>query len=376
MTNLTYLTHLTSLFKFESVIKAAFIARSTLNTVPGGDTIQVQQTAKWLRRLGVQVDILQSNARVEYSDYDLFHFFNLNRPADILPHIKKISKPLFISPIMVDYSEYDRYHRHGLPGSIMRRLSPGSNEYLKTISRWIRGKDNLPGINYIWKGHRKTILEILDSCTAILPNSKMELDRVEELFNIKKPFAIIPNGIDREIFNSTGEEKRLNNLVICVARIEGIKNQVNLIKALNNTNYKLFLIGAAAPNQQAYYKMCKKIAASNIEFKGQLSQQDLVEYYKIAKVHVLPSWFETCGLSSLEAAAMGCNIVITDRGFTKEYYGDDGVYCDPADPESIRRAIDEASVKETNKEFQNKILANYTWEKAALKTVEIYKKYI
>ena len=28
-------------------------------------------------------------------------------------------------------------------------------------------------------------------------------------------------------------------MVLCVARIEGIKNQLNLIKALNNTEYQL-----------------------------------------------------------------------------------------------------------------------------------------
>ncbi|MBK7308934.1 MAG: glycosyltransferase [Chitinophagaceae bacterium] len=57
-----------------------------------------------------------------------------------------------------------------------------------------------------------------------------------------------------------------------------------------------------------------KEAAGNIVFAGRLTQTALANYYARARVHVLPSWFETCGLSSLEAAAMGCNIVITARG--------------------------------------------------------------
>jgi len=34
---------------------------------------------------------------------------------------------------------------------------------------------------------------------------------------------------------------------------------------------------------------------------------------------VLPSWFETTGLSSIEAGVMGCNIVITDK-VMQEYF--------------------------------------------------------
>ena len=106
-------------------------------------------------------------------------------------------------------------------------------------------------------------------------------------------------------------------MVLCVARIEGIKNQYNLIRALNDTAYKLILIGDAAPNQKGYYRQCKKIAAANISFLDYLPQEQLVDHYAAAKVHVLPSWFEVCGLSSLEAAAMGCRLVITDNGYAE-----------------------------------------------------------
>jgi len=38
--------------------------------------------------------------------------------------------------------------------------------------------------------------------------------------------------------------------VLCIARIEGIKNQLNLIKALNDTEFNVLLIGSHAPNQK------------------------------------------------------------------------------------------------------------------------------
>ena len=167
-----------------------------------------------------------------------------------------------------------------------------------------------------------------------------------------------------------------NKLVICAARIEGIKNQLNLIKALNNTRYTLLLIGSPAPNQKSYYEECRKTAANNIFFYNHVPQEILTGYYGAAKVHALPSWFETCGLSSLEAVAMGCNIAITDRGYTRDYFGNDAFYCDPESPESIFNAVDKAAKSDSPKQLQEKIIANYTWQKAAILTLETCKNII
>ena len=134
------------------------------------------------------------------------------------------------------------------------------------------------------------------------------------------------------------------------------------------------LVGDPAPNQSKYYSLCRKIAGKNIIFCGSMSQQQLLHYYAMASVHVLPSWFETCGLSSLEAASMGCNIVITDKGFTREYYGDHAFYCDPADPGSILEAIENAANAARPEELKQKIRNQFTWAKAAELTFKAYQK--
>jgi len=104
-----------------------------------------------------------------------------------------------------------------------------------------------------------------------------------------------------------------------------------------------------------------------------MPQRELAGYYRKAKVHILPSWFETTGLSSIEAAAMGCNIVITDKGDTREYFGDDAFYCDPANPASILETVEKASAAGINENLQKKILEKYTWQQAALQTSKAYQ---
>jgi glycosyltransferase involved in cell wall biosynthesis len=207
----------------------------------------------------------------------------------------------------------------------------------------------------------------------ILPNSALEYQRLLQAYACPVKHHIITNGIDPSLFVCDNPPVRINNLILCVARIEGIKNQLNLIKALNNTNFKVILIGSPSPNQIDYYKKCRAEAAANISFIDHLSQRELIAYYQKAKVHILPSWFETTGLSSLEAAAMGCNVVITDKGDAKEYFKDKAFYCDPAKPESILSAVKKASQANFNDGLRRTILNNHTWKQTAQQTLQAYQ---
>jgi glycosyltransferase involved in cell wall biosynthesis len=355
-------------------MKVAFITRSTLDNAPGGDTIQIKQTAKQLRNLGVQVDILPAALKINYSLYDLLHFFNIVRPSDILYHISKSGKPFVLSPIFIDYGEYDRHHRKGIPGFIFRRFSPAANEYFKTIGRWLLGKDNLRSKSFFFKGQLRSIKEVIRKASWLLPNSEAEYKGLLKEYKISKPYTVVPNGIDPLLFQPDQTVIRSEKLVICAARIEGIKNQLNLIMALNNTEFTLLLIGSPAANQKKYYEHCRGIASNNIQFVNHIPQEDLLTWYKKAKVHVLPSWFETCGLSSLESAAMGCNIVITDKGYSRDYFDNNAFYCDPANPASILDAVRKASRSEWNSELQEKIFREFTWQRAATVTFNVYKK--
>ena len=356
-------------------MKLLFIVRSTLFTAKGGDTIQVEETAIQLRKMGVEVDIKKANERMSYTSYDLLHFFNIIRPADILVHIKRSGKPFVVSTILVDYSAYDKRERPGMAGKLSRLLPAGSIEYFKTLYRWLLGGDSLVSTSYLWKGHRRSIREILQKTRSVFVQAAEEYNELVSRYNVRPPFSIIQNGVNTALFKEGSSGNKENRLVICVARIEGIKNQYNLIKALSNTKYKLLLIGDAAPNQKNYYERCRKLAGKNVSFINHLPQHELVSYYAKAKVHVLPSWFEVCGLSSLEAAAMGCRVVISDRGYTRSYFHDTGFYCDPAQPDTILEAVEEAMASGMNDELQHYVTQNYTWQKAAEKIFSVYKKY-
>jgi len=355
-------------------MRVAFIARATLFTGKGGDTFQLIQTARHLERHGIQADIKLAGEAVDYGRYDLLHFFNITRPADILHHIQQTTTPFIVSPILVDYTEYDKYHRKGFSGWLFSLLSPGRIEYLKTIARWIKGKDRPVSFSYIWKGHRKSVRQILSKALWVLPNSEMEYRQLCKQYRVSPNYTVVPNGVDTSLFKQSADSRKEEQMVLCVARVEGVKNQLNLVKALNNTPYQLVIVGDAAPNQPSYYQQCRNMAASNVTFMNSLPQQELVAWYAKAKVHILPSWFETCGLATLEAAVMGCNVVVSDRGFTSEYCEDDAVYCDPSSPSALLKAVEKAASNRYNEKLRERILTKYTWQIAAAHTAEAYKQ--
>ena len=357
-------------------MKILFISRSTLFEDRGGDTIQVQNTAEYLRRIHVDVDIRLCNEKnIEYNNYDLLHFFNIIRPADILRHIELSKKPYLVSTIYVDYSEKKKKARGGAIGILFKVIPGDVIEYAKVIARLLINREKIISPSYLFLGQSRSIKKIMRSASMLLPNSDSEYRRLVDRYKILAPFKVVPNAIDPLLFKKTGPSSdRDPNLVICVGRIEGRKNQLQLIFALRNTRFKLVIIGSASPNQTKYYEACKAAATSNISFAGSLAQEELINYYHRAKVHVLPSWFETTGLSSLEAAAMGCEIVVTRKGDTVEYFENYAFYCEPDSLRSIFEAIEEASMHDYDEALRNKIFTQYTWTRTAEKTKAAYQE--
>jgi glycosyltransferase involved in cell wall biosynthesis len=215
---------------------------------------------------------------------------------------------------------------------------------------------------------------VANHAALLLPNSVNEYNRLTAAYGISQDYRVIPNAVDAEVFKPVPDKEKDGHLVLCASRIEGRKNQLNLIRALNGSKFTLCIIGSHSPNHKKYYEQCRAEAQPNVQFRGRVELGQLASLYARAKVHVLPSWFETTGLSSLEAAAMGCNIVITDKGDTREYFGDDAFYCEPDNITSIKDAVEKAASAPINRALAEKIHNNYTWDKAAEQTKAAYEQ--
>lgn len=366
-------------------MKVLFQSRKTLFSSPGGDTVQILKTKEYLEKLGVRVD-LSLELTPSLKGYDIVHLFNLLRPQETYIQAKnaiQYRKKVILSTIYCDFSEYEMKAREGIPGFIARTMGPKATESLKVLARALKGGELHKGsLTVLLKGFYRCAGDLLCMSDLLLPNSESEMRRIEKDFSVSGiPYTVVPNGIDPDKFDYDSvkispEMEKYRDCVLCVARIEGRKAQLNLVRAFRNLPYRLVLVGKPAPHHKNYYESVIKESPPNVETLGYIDIEKLLQLYKLARVHVLPSWMETTGLSSLEAGVMKCNIVVTRKGDTEEYFGDLAFYCEPDDVRSIERAVKEAYRTPFKKELREKILKNYTWNRAAELTLKAYESII
>lgn len=334
-------------------MKIAFITRSTLIKQPGGDTQQVTETASALSGLGVDAEVILSGQRADLSQYDLVHFFNLGRPGDLLRYSGWEKKPLFISTIWVDYG-------------------PKSNEYLKTIARGLIGNDHLPPLTYLLDGQEKSIGRLVDKADLLITTSAFEQQRLQNSFSGLPPLFCVPPGLNPDFLESLPEEKEPRHGVLCVGRFEEVKNQLTLIRALRDTDIQVTFVGNPATNNPAYYKQCQREAGPNMSFRPHASMNALQILYRSHRVVVVPSKYETFGLTALEGLSQKCQVVLSHNTGAMEYLSDVVFKIDPMDKSQMKDVVlnaYESPIIQGGKDLSKE----YTWKSSAQKLVELYK---
>lgn len=363
-------------------MKVLFQTRTNLFDAPGGDMVQMLKTKEFLEKEGVCVDIsLELEPNLDH--YDLVHLFNLMEPQDIyiqMLNAKKQNKKIVLSTIYGLYTEFERKARGGLFQKIAKYLSPFQIAFVKNLVKHYKGKRMHKGVyKMIFKGYYGLMKEIVDNTSVFLPNSHSEMNRVIRDFKLNNPkYVSIPNAIDKSVFtseidNQNNPYNKFKDCILCAARIEGRKSTLNLVRAVQNTDYHLVLVGNESKNQKKYVDQVRREAGANVTFLGAVSHQELRQLYEVSRVHALVSWMETPGLSSIEAAAMGKNIVVTHKGDTYDYFKEYAFYCEPDDVNSIRLAIDKAFHTPVNPNLKKRILEKYVWEQTASETLKGYK---
>ena len=215
---------------------------------------------------------------------------------------------------------------------------------------------------------------LLASADMLLPNSQGEANSLERDAHIKTDYRVVPNGVDPARYSPGEGSFEARTTVLYAGRVEPHKNQLGLLEALRGTGLKVVLAYVPHRDHAAYLKHCEEAAAGWAELVEDPTPAQLLALYRSARVHVLPSWFETTGLVSLEAGLSGCNVVSTNRGHAREYLGDFAWYCDPADPASIRAAVQDAWNSPERAGLRERILTSYTWEHVARATLEAYEE--
>ena len=361
----------------------------------GGDGVQIRETGKRLQQRGhsvVGVNADQPDCR----GFDLVHIFNCRIEGSFhqqMASCKAAGVPVVVSPIWISLARA-LWGSRGSTGVLTQAVQQGEASAEPLLEKMRKqelvvqlpsGAANAEGHgDGCWPLNRERLRQLLQEADGLLPNSLLELQALRnDLQWDGDCFDIAHYGVDPSLFLDADPEPFRQHtglretFVMQAGRIEPGKNQAMLCWALRHTDIQIVLIGGSK-HWPSYAELCSSISGSRLTIIDHIPQHLLASAYAAAAVHTLPSWMETCGLVSLEAALSGTPLVGSTFGHELEYLEGDAWYAYPGDEISIKNAV--LSALNGGRQhprpiaMKRKVLERFNWERTVDATERLYRK--
>jgi len=350
-------------------MKVLLCNRPSTFTQRGGDTVVIEKLMAGLANYPVDITI-NLDGVISPKDFDLVHIFNFALPDMVEYYARQAQQagvPYVITTLLEDVPNF-HYQSHFVASIVQEYQRIGYDR-----AWW---HENKPNYRAIEKAPAFNNTYAAQHAAALYPNGATEARTLRREYNVSSNIAEIKLGYELGVQGNAErffQKYGVKDFILCVGRFETRKNQLMLLKALEDEDVTVVLAGGGFTYQPPY-----ATAVEQFKRKGKtiilpkLTDQDLADAYAAAKVHVLPSWYELPGLVSLEAAFYGCNVVATRCGTAADYLGEHAYYCDPGDDDSIRSAVLAALYAPVNPNLKEKVMT-YSWKEMADKTFDSYR---
>lgn len=297
----------------------------------------VSQAYTWKRGLedrGHEVTLINMWEINNWEKYDVILLFGFNEyMKDIITWLYPINKRIVVAPIL------DPHY---------------SLTALKCYTRWGSEKLRLSNPNYALRSCRNKI-------GLFLVRSEYEKHFLSEGFGISpEKCKVVPLsfGISPHINEHQRESFCLHISLLCDSR----KNVRKLIEASVKYDFPLVLCGVLRNQEEKDLLESWMRNKPNVKYMGFVTNEEMIDLYSRAQVFALPSTYEGVGIVALDAAAMGCNIVITKVGGPKEYYHGLATEVNPCNTNEIGQAIKDylSGTKNNQPQLQEMIREKYS----------------
>ena len=172
--------------------------------------------------------------------------------------------------------------------------------------------------------------------------------------------------------------------ILYLGTIEPRKNISGLISAFEKIadkpemqDYQLVIVGAGGWKNSEVYRAVKNSKYKNrIKLIGYLENSEKIYYYNLCTIFCYPSFYEGFGLPVLEAMACGAPVITSNLSSLPEVAGDSALLIDPADENSISRAIITLASDEKLRELYSSRGVEraklFSWKKSAAEYLVIF----
>ncbi len=233
--------------------------------------------------------------------------------------------------------------------------------------------------------------EGLEACDAIVGVSEEMKRDILKFYRVPaSAVRVIHNGVDPEKYYPRDGTKSLARFgirepfIFFCGRLSRQKGIFDLVAAMDHVPEGTQLVLATGrPDTPELVGELKTALAGRTDvvwIHDMLEDSDLVNLYNEAAVFACPSIYEPFGIINLEAMACETPVVACAVGGIKEVVvdGETGVLVPPADPKVLGLALarvieDKGLAAEMGKAGRKRVLAHFTWDRIAEKTLALYR---
>ena len=245
----------------------------------------------------------------------------------------------------------------------------------------------------VQRARRRLPLMIRSATRIIAVSESMKLEICEYL-KLKPERVVVTQEAPRKSFRplspseSVATTERLGiepDFILTVGTIEPRKNLLTLVRALDqilrrtSLRPQLVIAGGEGWLMDDLYSFIESSGIGHrVRFIGYTSDDDLRALYSSCRVCVYPSFYEGFGLPPLEAMACGAPVITSRVPALEETVGKAAFLFNPVSVEELAAAIiqlwnsPERRLQLSQAGLQR--AADFTWEKTANLTLEVYRK--
>jgi len=246
------------------------------------------------------------------------------------------------------------------------------------------------GLNrwYSFLDDQLTVSRKLDKILTVSEASRQDLQREYEV--PAERMRVVGNGINLDVFKPMPEIARVpERLITTLSSDSPLKGFRYLLEALamlksKRPQLRLQVIGQPGHETGTDERVRALGLTGIVEWTGRVTSEHIARAYAASSVAVVPSLYEGFGFPAGEAMASEVPVISSRGGALPEVVGEDGkcgVLVQPQSGEALAHAMDSlldqpARRLAMGKAGRERVLREFTWRRAAERTVAAYREAI
>lgn len=204
-----------------------------------------------------------------------------------------------------------------------------------------------------------------------LPAEKVSLVywAVDDVFSLPPAESSLASKPDDDYILYVGSLEPRKNIDVLIKSYEKLRHDFPAIKT------KLILIGGESPLFASVQFKAKEFR-DDVIFKGFVTDQELGDYYRRARLVAYPSLYEGFGLPPLEAMASGAPVVTSSTSSIPEVVGRAALLVNPRDEDQLAKAMHQILTNDTLRQSMVKAgkaqVLKFNWYRVARGVLAVY----